>query len=50
MFAASIAKMPQKARDLIGSHSIIFFFSFGYRELKVEKQYRVKVFDRFINA
>jgi len=45
-----MVKMPQYARDLFGNLFILLFFSFGYRELKVEREYRVKVFNRFINA
>jgi hypothetical protein len=44
-----MAKMPQYARDFIRS-PFILFFSFGYKELKVGREYKFKVFNRFINA
>jgi hypothetical protein len=49
LFAASIAKMPQYVRDLVGN-LFIPVFSFGHRELKVEREYMVNVFNGFINA
>jgi hypothetical protein len=49
LFVASTAKMPQHARDLIGS-VFILPFSFGYKELKVGREYMVNVFNGFINA
>jgi hypothetical protein len=33
-----------------GVSSFSFFFSFGYKELKVGKEYMVNVFNGFINA
>jgi hypothetical protein len=42
--------MPQYVRDLIGSLFILLFFSFGYKELKVGREYMVNVFNGFINA
>ncbi|RHN66160.1 hypothetical protein MtrunA17_Chr3g0087801 [Medicago truncatula] len=42
--------MPQYARDLIGSLFTFLFFSFGYKELKVGREYMVIVFNGFINA
>jgi hypothetical protein len=45
-----MAKMPPYVRDLIGSLFILPFFSFGYRELKVRREYMVNVFNGFINA
>jgi uncharacterized membrane protein len=50
LFIASTAKMPQYVRDLIGSLFILLFFSFGYKELKVGREYMVNVFNGFINA
>jgi hypothetical protein len=44
-----MAKMPQYVRDLIGN-LFILFFSFGHKELKVGREYKVKVFNGFINA
>jgi len=42
--------MPQYVRDLYGNLIILFFFSFGNRELKVGREYMVNVFNGFINA
>ena len=50
LFAALTAKMPQYVRDLVGSFIILLFISFGYRELKVRREYMVDVFNGFINA
>ena len=50
LFVASTAKMPQYVRDLYGNLIILFFFSFGNRELKVGREYMVNVFNGFINA
>jgi len=50
LFAALTAKMPQYARDLIENLFIHVFFSFGYKELKVGREYMVNVFNGFINA
>jgi hypothetical protein len=41
--------MPQYERDFIRS-LFILFFSFGYKELQVGREYKVKVFNGFINA
>ena len=41
IIAASTTKMPQYARNLIGNFFIILLFSLGYKELKVEREYRV---------
>ena len=49
LFAALTAKMPQYVRALGGS-LFILFFGFGYKELKVGREYMVNVFNRFINA
>jgi hypothetical protein len=49
LFVASTAKMPQHARDLVGN-LFILPFSFGYKELKVGREYMVNVFNGFINA
>jgi len=49
LFAASMAEMPQYARDLVGN-LFTLFFGFGYKELKVGREYMVKVFNGFINA
>ena len=40
--------MPQYTRDLVGNLFILVFFSFGYKELKVEKEYMVNVFNMLI--
>ena len=48
IFAASTAKMPQQVRNLIGN--FIIFFSLGHKEVKVEREHRVQVFNGFINA
>jgi len=45
-----MAKMPQCKRDLVGKLFILLFFIFRHRELKVGREYRVKVFNGFINA
>jgi hypothetical protein len=45
-----MAKMPQYARDLVGSLFILPFFSFGHRELKVGREDTVNVFNGLINA
>jgi hypothetical protein len=45
-----MAKMPQHAVYHIGNSFIILLFSLEYKELKVEREYRVKVFNGFINA
>jgi hypothetical protein len=45
-----MAKMPQYARDLVWSLFILVFFNFGYKELKVGREYMVNVFNGFINA
>jgi len=50
LFAALTAKMPQYVRGLVGNLFIHVFFSFGYRELKVGREYMVNVFNGFINA
>jgi len=50
LFAASTAKIPQYVRGLGGGLYIHVFFSFGYKELKVGREYMVNVFNRFINA
>jgi len=42
--------MPQYARDLVGNLFIRFFFGFGYKELKVGREYMVNVFNGFIDA
>jgi len=42
--------MPQYVRDFIGNLFVHVFFSFGYKELKVEREYMVDVFNGFINA
>jgi len=44
-----MAEMPQYARDLVGN-LFTLFFGFGYKELKVGREYMVKVFNGFINA
>jgi len=49
LFAALTAKRPQYVRDLVGS-LFILFFGFGYKELKVGREYMVNVFNGFINA
>ena len=49
LFAALTAKMPQYVRDL-GGGLFILLFSFGYKELKVGREYTVNVFNGFINA
>jgi len=41
--------MPQYVRDLVGN-LIILLFGFGYKELKVGREYTVNVFNEFINA
>jgi hypothetical protein len=41
--------MPQYTRDLIRS-IFSLFFSFGYKELKVGREFMVNVFNGFINA
>jgi len=41
--------MPQYVRDLVGS-LFILFFGFGYKGLKVGREYMVNVFNGFINA
>jgi len=43
-------KMPQYVRDLVGNLFVHVFFSFGYGELKVGREYMVNVFNGFINA
>jgi hypothetical protein len=45
-----MAKMPQYVRDLIRSLFIFLLLSFGYKELKVGREYMVNVFNGFINA
>jgi hypothetical protein len=45
-----MAKMPQYARDLVESHFVLPFFSFGQREFKIGKEYMVNVFNWFVNA
>jgi len=45
-----MARMPQYARHLIENLFIHVFFSFGYKELKVGREYMVNVFNGFINA
>ena len=50
LFAALTAKMPQYVRGPVGNLIILLFISFGYRELKVGREYMVNVFNRFINA
>jgi len=42
--------MHQYVRDLVGNLFIHVFFSFGYKELKVGREYKVDVFNGFINA
>jgi len=42
--------MPQYMRDLVGDLFILLFFIFGNSELKVGREYRVTVFNGFINA
>jgi len=37
-------------RGLVGNFIILPFISFGYRELKVGREYMVNVFHGFINA
>jgi hypothetical protein len=44
-----MAEMPQYVRDFIRS-LFILFFNFGHRELKVGREYKVIVFNGFINA
>jgi len=50
LFVALTAKMPQYVRGLIGDLIILLFISFGYKELKVGREYMVDVFNGFINA
>jgi len=42
--------MPQYVRGLVGNLIILLFISFGYRKLKVGREYTVNVFNGFINA
>jgi len=42
-------RCPQYVRDL-GGGLFILLFSFGYKELKVRREYTVNVFNGFINA
>jgi len=49
LFAALTAKMPQYVRDIFGS-LFILFFGFGYKELKVGRNYMVNVLKGFIDA
>jgi len=50
LFAALTAKTPQYMRGLVGNLFIHVFFSLGYKELKVGREYMVNVFNGFINA
>jgi hypothetical protein len=45
-----MTEMPQYGRGPVGSLFILLFFSFGYKELKVGREYMVNVFNGFINA
>jgi hypothetical protein len=45
-----MAKMPQYARNLVGSLFILLFFILRQRELKVGREYRGNVFNGLINA
>jgi hypothetical protein len=45
-----MTKMPQYTRDLVRNLFILVLFSFGYKEIKVGREYRVKVFNGFINT
>jgi len=50
LFVALTAKTPQYMRGLVGDLIILIFISFGYRELKVGREYTVNVSNGFINA
>ena len=45
-----MAKMPQYARDLVGSLFILVFLGFGYKELKVGRECMVNAFNGLINV
>jgi len=42
--------LPEYVRDLGEGLFILLFISFGYRKLKVGREYMVNVFNGFINA